>query len=83
MNKGSYKWHPNANYWDYHDAWSQQGNILVRKEENSKIIQVRDHINLTELRLGENDQDMEDGSQGLPSSITSEITHNEFYVDSD
>ncbi len=68
-------------------AWSQQGNILVKKAENSKIIQVRDNINLTELRLDETEHHMEDGkSQGLPSSITSEITHlsdYEYYIDSD
>ena len=30
-------------------AWSQSGNILIRKTENSKIIQVDDHDNLRKI----------------------------------
>ena len=30
-------------------AWSQSGNILIRKTENSRIIQVEDHDNLRKI----------------------------------
>ncbi len=33
-------------------AWSQQGNILIKEEEHSKIIQIRDNSDLMKIKLG-------------------------------
>ncbi len=71
-------------------AWSQQGNVLVKKKESSKIIQINDHCDLMKVKMGETDEDEGKKSSGLPSrttsGTTSDVTHlsdYEYYYDSD
>ena len=69
-------------------AWSQQGNILVKKDEGSKIIQVKDNFDVTGLKLDEAHQNYEDKkSSGMPStrdtSVVSHLSDYEYYCDSD
>ncbi len=45
-----------------HSAWSQRGNILVRKEEGDKPRQVSTHEQLTKIRGDGNDSELEDNS---------------------
>ncbi len=68
-------------------AWSQRGNVLVKKDENSKIIQVNDNCDLIKVKLIEVEQDEENrNSSGTPSRTTSDVTHlsdYDYYLDSD
>ena len=68
-------------------AWSQDGNILVRKQETSKIIQVYDNedlmvIKMDETQSSDQDQDTKDKS-GEISSQVSHLSDYSYYVDSD
>ncbi len=65
-------------------AWCQAGNILVRKTEDSNIIQVRDHSDLMILKTDEPVQDEDSSFQ--PEETSSELTHLSgfsYYCDSD
>ncbi len=67
-------------------AWSQSGNILVRKSEDSNIIQVRDHSDLTMLKSGEMEHVEDEDSSRQPEETSSELTHlsgYSYYCDSD
>ncbi len=76
-------------------AWSQSGNILIRKSENDKIVEIHDHSDLRDMRIDENFQhEMEllrgntsNASGGSSSSgrlsIVSHISDYDYYVDSD
>ncbi len=74
-------------------AWSQGGNILVKKDENSKIIQVKDSFYLNRLKpeLNEPQQstDEDKTSSEMPStcsrdtSIVSHLSDYSYYCDSD
>ena len=67
-------------------AWSQAGNILVRKTEDSSILQVRDHSDLTILKTGETEHVEDEDSSRQPEETSSEMTHlsgYSYYCDSD
>ena len=58
-------------------AWSQDGNILVRKGENTKIVQVHDHDVLRIIK------DAADGTESEENQdeTASELTHLSGYTD--
>ena len=62
-------------------AWSQSGNILVRKTEKSKILQVQDHKDLMDIKLSV------DHIPKMPSddssTIVSHLSDYDFSYDSD
>ncbi len=73
-------------------AWSQRGNILVRKGEESNIIEIKDH---SDLRCPKNDEDAQeehpdrtdqnssnDSSRDRMSTLT-HLSDYEYFVDSD
>ncbi len=65
-------------------AWSQNGNILVRKQETSKIIQVYDNEDLMVIKMDETDQDQE--LEDLSREVTTTVSHlsdYSYYCDSD
>ncbi len=71
-------------------AWSQQGNILIRKTEVSNIIQVRDHPDLMKIKTDDpssinqgedNTSDLSEASRD--SSAVSHLSDYSYYVDSD
>ncbi len=65
-------------------AWSQQGNILVKREETSKIIQVRQNGDLMDIKF--NQLDTGDNSKGEASEMSSVMSHlsdYEYFCDSD
>ncbi len=71
-------------------AWSQQGNILVKKSEHSKIIQISDNSDLLSIKLGDleqeeaedrNSRQLSSASRG--SSIQSHLSDYQYYCDSD
>ncbi len=67
-------------------AWSQQGNILIRKDERSKVIQVKDNLDLRQLKIETQRNDEDKKSSGMPSRDTSIVSHlsdYEYYCDSD
>ncbi len=69
-------------------AWSQQGNILVRKEESSKITQVRDNCDLLEFKFKEPehvnpDQNSMLSSMSRMTSLVSHLSDYQYYCDSD
>ncbi len=74
-------------------AWAQHGNILIRKTETSKIIEVHDHNDLKESMSSDEGPDIEilrgNTPQALtgPSidslSITTHLSDYSYYVDSD
>ncbi len=70
-------------------AWAQQGNILIRKTESDKIIQVHDHCDLKVITSDEESIEMlrGNGSQTQTSderlSIITHISNYEYYIDSD
>ena len=41
-------------------AWSQQGNVLIKKEEGSKITQINDHSDLMNVSLGVTNHDADE-----------------------
>ncbi len=61
-------------------AWSQNGNILIRKTENSKIIQVDDHDNLRKII---DDQLLASTEEGTYSEAISHLSDYSYYYDSD
>ncbi len=67
-------------------AWSQAGNILVRKTEESTIIQVHDHSDLMMIKNDETDPVQDEDSSRQPEETSSELTHlsgYSYYCDSD
>ncbi len=67
-------------------AWSQAGNILVRKTEDSNIIQVHDHSDLMILKTDETEPVQDEDSSCQPEETSSELTHlsgYSYYCDSD
>ncbi len=65
-------------------AWSQAGNILVRKKEDSKIIHVRGNNDLMIIKSDEMDPEQESSHQ--PEETSSDLTHlsgYSYYCDSD
>ncbi len=45
-------------------AWAQHGNILVRKKEDSKSIEVKDHSGLSNIKEDNEPEQTEDNSDG-------------------
>ncbi len=67
-------------------AWSQEGNILVRKLETSKITQVFDNDDLMVIKMDETQSDQDDETKDLSGEISSDVSHlrnYSFYCDSD
>ncbi len=67
-------------------AWSQAGNILVRKAEDSSIIQVHDHSDLMILKSDETEAVQDEDSSHQSEETSSELTHLSgcsYYCDSD
>ncbi len=65
-------------------AWSQDGNILVRKQETSKILQVHDNEDLMVIKMDEMDQDQEmKDISGEISSTVSHLSDYSYYCNSD
>ncbi len=66
-------------------AWSQHGNILVRKEEDSEIIHIKDNGDLMVLKAVEAEHDeVQRTSQSVESdSVVSHLSDYDFYYDSD
>ncbi len=66
-------------------AWSQHGNILVRKEEDSENIHIRDNSDLMVFKAVEADHDeVQQTSQRVESdSVVSHLSDYDFYYDSD
>ncbi len=75
-------------------AWAQHGNILVRKKEDSKIVEVKDHSDLSNIKEDNDPEQAVDNSEkfdqtsssGPSSDCQSIITHlsnYSYYVDSD
>ncbi len=75
-------------------AWAQQGNILIRKTETGKIVQVYDHSDLKNVTnnvdsinsieiLREDSLQTLDGPSNERLSITTHISDYEYYIDSD
>ncbi len=67
-------------------AWSQAGNILVRKAEDSNITQVHNHDDLMILKSSETESVRDEDSSRQPEETSSELTHlsgYSYYCDSD
>ncbi len=66
-------------------AWSQHGNILVRKEEDSKVIHIKDNGDLMVLKEVEDEHDeVHQISHSIESdSVVSHLSDYDFYYDSD
>ena len=69
-------------------AWAQHGNVLIRKGEDTKIIEVKDHEDLRYLKDDEEDFVMSDhNSSNEPSrdtmSVATHLSDYEYFVDSD
>ncbi len=62
-------------------AWSQQGNILIRKTEGDQVIQLRSHEHLAELQLLDEKSVEQDDSSLQPAS--SDVNEDSSEVDSD
>ncbi len=62
-------------------AWSQQGNILIRKTEGDQVIQLRSHEHLAELQLLDEVPEELDDSSLHPAS--SDVNEDSSQVDSD
>ncbi len=63
-------------------AWSQHGNILVRKSEDSKIIQVLDNSDLMLVKTDEIDAEPGGQSEDSASQMT-HLSSYDYYCDSD
>ncbi len=63
-------------------AWSQHGNVLVRKTESSKIIQVLDNSYLMLVKTDESDVELTGQSEDSISQMT-HLSNYEYYCDSD
>ncbi len=75
-------------------AWAQHGNVLVRKKEDSKIVEVKDHSDLsnikediepeqTEVNSEKSDQSSNSGPSSDCQSIVTHLSNYSYYVDSD
>ncbi len=75
-------------------AWAQHGNILVRKKEDSKIVEVKDHSDLSNIKEDNDAEQTEDNSEKFdqssnsgPSSdcqsIVTHLSNYSYYMDSD
>ena len=67
-------------------AWSQDGNILVRKTETSNIVQVHDHDELRTIKFEEIEPKGNCDSRDKSNETSSETTHlsgYSYYYDSD
>ena len=66
-------------------AWAQRGNILIRKRENSRIIEVKDHGDLREFSTNQEDEEYPEKSSSSSdnNSIMTHLSDYEYYVDSD
>ncbi len=68
-------------------AWSQSGNILVKKTESSKILQVLDHIDLMKIKCRDEDMDSMEQSrthdESLSIELCSHLSDYDFEFDSD
>ncbi len=74
-------------------AWSQQGNVLIRKTKDSDIIMVQDHDQLMNIKLDEDPIELQrSGNRTLNESpklsrdrlsIVSHLSNYSYYVDSD
>ncbi len=73
-------------------AWSQHGNVLIRKTENSRIIAVQSHDDLMNIKYKDDSSTEQRSNQTLselarPSrdtlSIISHLSDYDYYVDSD
>ncbi len=75
-------------------AWAQNGNILIRKSENGKIIEIHDHSDLRDFRYkcdSQQESEVFRGSTTLTDSsslsgrlsIVTLISDYDYYVDSD
>ena len=75
-------------------AWAQHGNILVRKKEDSKIVEVKDHSDLSnikediepekiEVNSEKSDQSSNSGPSSDCQSIVTHLSNYSYYVDSD
>ena len=66
-------------------AWSQHGNILVRKEEDSEVVHIKDNSDLMVLKEVEAEHDeVQQSSQSIESdSVVSHLSDYDFYYDSD
>ena len=65
-------------------AWSQHGNVLVRKEENSEIIHIHDSNDLMKIKTIDSGQDQK--SRAPSDETNDEVSHlsdYDFYYDSD
>ncbi len=63
-------------------AWSQHGNILVRKSESSKITQIIDNTDLMLVKTDESDVQLSGQSEGSASQMT-HLSSYDYYCDSD
>ena len=67
-------------------AWSQHGNILVRKEEDSDIIQINDNSDLMVIKSAETEGDevqLSTGQSIESDSVVSHLSDYDYYCDSD
>ena len=66
-------------------AWAQHGNILIRKREDSRIIEVKDHGDLREFTTNQEDEEYPKNSFSSSNndSMMSHLSDYEYYVDSD
>ena len=66
-------------------AWAQRGNILIRKREDSRIIEVKDHADLREFTTSQEDEEYQEKSDSSinDNSVMSHLSDYEYYVDSD
>ena len=62
-------------------AWSQGGNILIRKTESSKICQVQDHGDLMEIKFDDQHSTLEPSEDR--SIVISHLSDYDFSYDSD
>ncbi len=63
-------------------AWSQHGNVLVRKTESSKITQVTDNTDLMIVKADESDVELTEQSEDSNSQMT-HLSSYDYYCDSD
>ncbi len=69
-------------------AWSKHGNILVKKNEGTNVIQVQDHSDLMNIKLSDitskqEEPELRGGLSSRDTSNVSHITDYEFFYESD
>ncbi len=65
-------------------AWAQDGNILIRKREDSRILEVKDHTDLREFTTSQEEECQENSDSSInDNSMMSHLSDYEYYVDSD